>query len=369
MGGHGGLNILGQKSWNVYGQEQRAKVRRDEEEFAARDEEDPDAGSLPKGASGPAPRPAGHVGELPTAHHVTLAGHEGPVLACRFSRGGSYLLTCGKDRTFKLWNPFKGSLIKTYEGHAHEVRDVACAIDNSRLATCGGDKQVFLWDVSTGQKIRRFRGHEAAVNAVRFAANDQCVVSAGYDRSVRFFDCRSNSADPIQSVVEWSDSVTCVCVHGGGHRVSGGSVDGTVRTLDVRAGRTHRDDLGHPVTSLSVSGDDQCLLAGMLDSRMCLLDASDGSVMAEYRGHVSDVTKVDSALTLGDGHAVSGSEDGRVVFWELVDATVDIELDAHPGKVVCGLDYHPKRHAMVTSATDGTAKVWLPEGVAGTDFD
>ena len=35
MGGHGGLNILGQKSWNVYGQEQRAKVRRDEEEFAA----------------------------------------------------------------------------------------------------------------------------------------------------------------------------------------------------------------------------------------------------------------------------------------------------------------------------------------------
>ena len=138
MGGHGGLNILGQKSWNVYGQEQRANVRRDEEEFAARDEEDPDAGSLPKGASGPAPRPAGHVGELPTAHHVTLAGHEGPVLACRFSRGGSYVLTCGKDRTFKLWNPFKGSLIKTYEGHAHEVRDVACAIDNSRLTTCGG---------------------------------------------------------------------------------------------------------------------------------------------------------------------------------------------------------------------------------------
>ena len=72
MGGHGGLNILGQKSWNVYGQEQRAKVRRDEEEFAASNE-DPDAGAVPVGASGPAPRPAGHVGELPTAHHVPRA--------------------------------------------------------------------------------------------------------------------------------------------------------------------------------------------------------------------------------------------------------------------------------------------------------
>jgi len=31
MGGHGGLNILPQKSWNVYGAKQRARVQRDEE--------------------------------------------------------------------------------------------------------------------------------------------------------------------------------------------------------------------------------------------------------------------------------------------------------------------------------------------------
>jgi hypothetical protein len=32
MGGHGGLNILPQKSWNPYGRKQRARVRRDEEQ-------------------------------------------------------------------------------------------------------------------------------------------------------------------------------------------------------------------------------------------------------------------------------------------------------------------------------------------------
>ena len=36
MGGHGGLNILPHKSWNVYGQKQRDRVRRDEEAHAAR---------------------------------------------------------------------------------------------------------------------------------------------------------------------------------------------------------------------------------------------------------------------------------------------------------------------------------------------
>lgn len=35
MGGHGGLNILPQKKWNVYGREQRLKVARDEEKHEA----------------------------------------------------------------------------------------------------------------------------------------------------------------------------------------------------------------------------------------------------------------------------------------------------------------------------------------------
>ncbi len=39
----------------------------------------------------------------------------------------------------------RGSSIKTYIGHGHEVLDVAIAEDNSRLASCGGDKLVFYW--------------------------------------------------------------------------------------------------------------------------------------------------------------------------------------------------------------------------------
>ena len=138
---------------------------------------------------------------MPTSTHATLAGHEAPVLAARFSKDGAYLLTAGKDRTFRLWNPRKGTCIKTYAGHAREVRDVDAAADNSRLATCGGDKDVFLWDVTSGSRLRRFRGHEGGVNAVAFAGeNDAVLVSAGFDRTVRFFDCRSGRADAIQTL-------------------------------------------------------------------------------------------------------------------------------------------------------------------------
>lgn len=39
------------------------------------------------------------------------------------------------------------------------------------------------------------------------------------------------------------------------------------------------------------------------------------------RGHVNDSAKVDSCLTRGDAHVVSGSEDGRVYFWQGVTAS------------------------------------------------
>lgn len=64
------------------------------------------------------------VSELPTKEANVLKGHEGAVLAARFNADGNYCLSCGKDRTIRLWNPHRGIHIKTYKSHGREVRDV-----------------------------------------------------------------------------------------------------------------------------------------------------------------------------------------------------------------------------------------------------
>ena len=51
----------------------------------------------------------------------TLSGHKGSVHVAVYSTGGQHLLTGGQDRTIKLWNPVRGSLVKVYEGHGWEV--------------------------------------------------------------------------------------------------------------------------------------------------------------------------------------------------------------------------------------------------------
>ena len=68
-------------------------------------------------------------------------------------------MTCGADKTIKLWNPHKGTLIKVYSGHGYEVLDAQSSCDNSQICSCSLDKTVFLWDVATGKNIMKYRGH------------------------------------------------------------------------------------------------------------------------------------------------------------------------------------------------------------------
>lgn len=80
---------------------------------------------------------------LPTELAFQLSGHQGPVRAVRFNsmlggfpnnahlhglrltfaENGNYCLSCGSDKTLRLWNPHKGLCIKTYMGHGAEVLD------------------------------------------------------------------------------------------------------------------------------------------------------------------------------------------------------------------------------------------------------
>ncbi|KAJ4814114.1 WD-repeat protein [Rhynchospora pubera] len=293
--------------------------------------------------------------ELAVNESGVLKGHEGAVLAVRFNGDGNYCLTCGKDRTLRLWNPHRGIHIKTYKSHAREVRDVHVTTDNAKLVSCGGDRQLFYWDVSSGRVIRKLRGHDSEVNSVKFNEYNAVVVSAGYDRSVRAFDCRSQSTEPIQIIDTFQDSV--MSVHLTKTEIIAGCVDGTVRTFDIRMGRELVDQLGHPVNCISLSNDANCVLASCLDSTLRLLDRSTGELLQEYKGHKCKSYKMDCCLTNTDAHVVSGSEDGFIYFWDLVDASIVSSFRAH-SSVVTSVSYHPKDVCILTSSVDGTIKVW-----------
>eukprot|EP00208_Stichococcus_sp_RCC1054_P006367 CAMPEP_0206145226 /NCGR_PEP_ID=MMETSP1473-20131121/26722_1 /ASSEMBLY_ACC=CAM_ASM_001109 /TAXON_ID=1461547 /ORGANISM="Stichococcus sp, Strain RCC1054" /LENGTH=309 /DNA_ID=CAMNT_0053541355 /DNA_START=511 /DNA_END=1437 /DNA_ORIENTATION=+ len=293
---------------------------------------------------------------LPGELQHTLTGHDGPVLAVRFNKPGTYCLSAGRDRTIKLWNPHRGIVIKTYTGHGYDVRDVAVKDDNSQFASAGGDRQLFLWDVSTGQTVRKFGGHDGVINSVAWSPNNEVLVTGGYDQAVKVWDARSRSFHPLQVMRAFADSVTSVTITTDAE-ILAGSVDGTVRRFDVRAGLEVSDELGAAVTSVTVSGDGLCMLAGCMDGVVRLLDKAGGDLLATYQGHKHASYKLDSQFTPSDSHVLSGSEDGKVYYWDMLHASVSKSFQAHAGPV-CTLAMHPEGKLLLTGGTDGAVKVW-----------
>ncbi|KAK3373802.1 mitogen-activated protein kinase organizer 1 [Lasiosphaeria ovina] len=333
-----------------------------------------------------------------------LLGSSGPVHAVSYSASpGTYILTGSADRSIRLYNPStttappplpEGRLIQTYAAHGYEVLALAVAGDNARFASAGGDRAVFLWDVATGQTTRRFggaAGHGGRVNAVAFGgAGDSLVVSGGLDTTVRVWDTRSGGGSfggkPVQVLTDAKDAVAAVAVSAA--EIVTGSVDGRVRSYDVRMGRLVVDVLPASVASLCLARDAKTVLVGALDSKLRLLDRATGACLRTYAhpARRNDELRVQAVVGGKERFVVAGDEmtatdttttaaaeaAGRIWAWDLLTGKVVAQLavpwggggDGNEGRrrVVVGRDGKEKERRNVV-----TCLAWK-EGGFGSQF-
>ncbi|XP_076800912.1 WD repeat domain-containing protein 83-like [Clavelina lepadiformis] len=287
---------------------------------------------------------------LPEQLVYTIDCKQGAVRAVRYNFDGNYCLTCGNDKTIKLWNPKKQMLIKKYTGHGYDVLDVAGSNDNSQLASCGSDKTVIYWDVGSGQIIRRFRGHAGRINCVEFNEESTVILSGSVDSSVRAWDCRSRKSSPIQILDEAKDSISSLQVTD--HEILTSSIDGKVRRYDLRVGTMFSDFIGSAVTSAKFSKDGQCILSSAHDNTLRLLDVTTGEMLGEYTGHKNSKYMIECGLNYKDDHVLSGSEDGLIYIWDLVEGTITKRVAVRPNKVIHSLTLHPEENLMIAACED-----------------
>ncbi len=227
--------------------------------------------------------------------------------------------------------------------------DIAVSADNKLFASVGGDRSVFLWDVQNAEgTLRRFgsntnAGHTSRINCVAFAGQDDGVlVSGGDDRSVRMWDMKSRDAKPLMVLEEAKDGISALAVPGNGYEVVSGSVDGRVRSYDIRMGRVTVDTMAGAVTSLQVSRDGKLLLVGSLDGKLRLIDRSNGACLraisdqGQEAGYKNENLRLKSCFAMNEAMVLSGSEaDGRVLGWDVVSGKCIGTLEVSPpGKVV-----------------------------------
>lgn len=240
--------------------------------------------------------------------------------------------------------------------------DIAITADSSKFASAGGDRTVFLWDVRTSKAVSRFTGHLAQVNSVKFSGNAQVLGSASFDGTVKLWDLRANNTTkPIQTLSDAKDSVSCLDIHE--HRIFTASVDGRLRTYDLRKGCLTTDpvdDARAPLTSVTVLQDGEAALVSTLRSQIHLVDLHQSSAvpLQVFHGHKNEAYRLKPALADNDTLVLAPSEDGRVYVWDLMDETPVQTLDGQRAgskgfALAAGSD-----RSWVSSTLDGSIVFW-----------
>ncbi|KRY16595.1 WD repeat domain-containing protein 83 [Trichinella patagoniensis] len=274
---------------------------------------------------------------------ATINCKQSAIRAVRFNVDGGYCMTCGSDKTVKLWNPHRGDsglLLKTYAGHGYEVLDARSSHDNAQIASSGSDKQVLLWDVGSGRIVRKFRGHAGSVNAVAFNNESSVLMSASLDGTI---------------LDEARDSVLSVTVSD--HEILTGSADCRTRRYDLRKGMLYEDFVGKSVSSVNFSRDGQCTLISSLDSTVRLLEKDSGQLLAQFTGHKNNEYKMDSCFLSSDRQIISGSEDGKVFCWDLLTGNLLYILNHPVPFVISSVSAHPTDVCCLT-AMRGNVYYW-----------
>ncbi|GIX64396.1 WD40 repeat-like protein [Babesia caballi] len=253
--------------------------------------------------------------------------HAGCINSAEFDSSGIYCLTAGNDRSVRLWNPVRQLHIKRFFGpHNYHVNDVCLSGDSTRFVSAGAEHSAFYWDTVEGKVIRKFN-HGGSVACCNYVADQSLVCTGSDDRSVRFWDHRSRGA--VSTLSDAKDGISSVserdCV------VVASSIDGAVRSYDLRKGLLKTDYFPKPVVNVSVSTViDDCYVASVLDDSVALVEG--GDVLGTYRGHTCDSYRVRCTLDPCEEFVLCGSSDGTLFCWPLADPSAPTTVPgAHSG--------------------------------------
>ncbi len=302
------------------------------------------------------------------------------VLCARFNSTGTHFISGGDDKNVHIWkfvsvgsnilkkygngsnafndNNFEETThLHTFKGHGYPVQTVDITKDNKTIASSGGDRDIFISDVGKGKQVKRLKFHKAAISSVSFNPLDTVLIAGSYDRTVSLWDMReNNNRGPIQVLEDATDAVLSV---NGKHdsQIFVASVDGILRTYDIRNGQKFEDNFEGILSHIGISQDKECLIVSTLNDTINVIQRKNGDVMAKYTGHTNSKYKSECCFSKNDKNVVGTSEDGSVYVWDLVSSKLLNSTKCHQN-VISSIHRHPTLNTYLTASYDGCLSAW-----------
>lgn len=83
------------------------------------------------------------------------------------------------------------------------------------------------------------------------------------------------------------------------------------------------------------------------------MDKINGQLLQSYKGHTNSDYRIRSCLGMGDAVVISGSEDGSLYAWDLLEGMLIQKIKAHEGKVASAVASNKGKKEWASAGADG----------------
>jgi COMPASS component SWD3 len=217
-----------------------------------------------------------------------IEGHTLGVNQGMWDMFGDYIFSCSDDGTVKIWSK-TGKLVTTLIGHTNYVQTMALDKKNLMLLSGGNDCSVFLWDIRSAQEISSFYHiHQEPVTCLDFSADSSLFLTGSYDGTVHLWD-----------------------------------------TMSLNSLKTCSFSRNVPISHGKFIG--SYIYCSCLDSKILLWNIKEVKSLPikQYYGHTNEYYCCDS-IARKPGELFSGSEDGKLLLWNLHTGDKKQEYQIYP---------------------------------------
>lgn len=247
---------------------------------------------------------------FPSTTIKILNGHADEIWHVHYSNNGKYLASVSKDKTCIIWDMDNFSQVQKLPS---DVSGSYCAWspDDSKLLICGTDFSIRLWDPYHGILLHTYQYHKDQVTSCVWLPDNQHFISGACDKVLCLWDSEITLSQPI---TRWPvQRTTDMKMTQDGKRFVTIGLDKCITVYDVdglRITETVKIQEEGTITSLTLSKDGRYALVNVQDSQtLHLWDLEERILVHKYSGQRQNTYIIRS--TLG-GHnesfVISGSE-------------------------------------------------------------
>ncbi len=252
--------------------------------------------------------------------------HSETVTCVAFSPDGRRIVSA--DNTILIWDVSLGksdSALLTLEGHAGRVTSVAFSPDGKQIASGSWDRTIRIWDYERGTILANLKNHSYCVSRVVFTPDGRRIISGLTDGSIRIWnvDTREIVANFTDIINKQPQAVmSSIGITADGKRIISSSEGRVLLVRDIDTGKTtvwrpkawmtKRD---FTVAAFS-SHFEHIVTADNINDTLHIWDGATGkAVVPPLQGHTN---AVNSLVFSPDGqHILSSSSDKTVRVWDM----------------------------------------------------